>query len=106
MLLAVYKAVLFGGVDGMPAAHFAARTADRLHDSGFDTFLGRPAFLIRREAQITTRDDDYRFCHLKLLCHGRSRRFARRPMWQGPAAEDLRGVRYYSNAGLPDVRAR
>src|SRR5260370_41894368 len=72
-LLALDEAVLLYRIVGMAAFHFEPFAADGIHDGLFGARLGRPAFLIRGEAQVAVGDHDDRFWHGNILTLGRAR---------------------------------
>src|SRR5690348_8607411 len=62
--LAIDEAVAFDRVTAVAAAYLATFAPDGVHHGFFRTRLRRPAFLIRRQAQISTRNQYDRFGHV------------------------------------------
>jgi hypothetical protein len=82
-LLAVNETVLFGGVEGMAAAHLAAGGADRGHDGLLGAILGGPASLVGGETQVAIGDKDDGLLHAQ---HFGSRDGERANVQPAPAA--------------------
>src|SRR5581483_3331847 len=73
VLLAVDESVALHWIPGMCPPHFPALPSDGIDHSLFDARLRGPAVLIRGEAQISIRNQEYRFGHILQYCGTGSR---------------------------------